>query len=154
MLSIVKSFEILSKHDGYGFISEPFAFNWYIFRGATNEEDTIASPLPKSKIPFFLLSKCTGELLTTPKIMTFLFPSYHPVMKIGNMYRIQYHNHYIHIYKNQNFWLTSQLQISNDLSWNLPLNLLTMEFFFLFSFFFYKHSQFKNHQGKEETLRH
>ena len=84
--------------------------------------------------------------------MTFLFPSYHPVMKIGNMYRIQYHNHYIHIYKNQNFWLTSQLQISNDLSWNLPLNLLTMEFFFYLVFSFTNIHNSKTIRGRRRHL--
>ena len=30
VLSIVKCFKILPKHNGYGFISESFALNWYI----------------------------------------------------------------------------------------------------------------------------
>ena len=32
-------------------------------------------PLPKIKIFFFLLSTCTDELISTPKIMTFLCES-------------------------------------------------------------------------------
>ena len=31
MLSTVKYFEILPKHDGYGFIFQSFTLNWYIF---------------------------------------------------------------------------------------------------------------------------
>ena len=37
MLSSVNSLEILSKHNGYGFISRSFALNWYIFVALTNE---------------------------------------------------------------------------------------------------------------------
>ena len=35
VLLIVKSFEMLPKHNGYGFISESFASNWYIFTALT-----------------------------------------------------------------------------------------------------------------------
>ena len=38
MLSIVKSFEIFFKHNGYGFISESFALNCYIFTELTNKK--------------------------------------------------------------------------------------------------------------------
>ena len=38
MLSIVKSFEILPKHNGYGFISESFALNWHTFMVLTNKK--------------------------------------------------------------------------------------------------------------------
>ena len=31
MLSTGKSFEILPKHNGCGFVSESYALNWYIF---------------------------------------------------------------------------------------------------------------------------
>ena len=31
MLFIAKSLEILPRHDGYGFASESFTLNWYIF---------------------------------------------------------------------------------------------------------------------------
>ena len=31
MLVIAKSLEILPRHDGYGFASESFTLNWYIF---------------------------------------------------------------------------------------------------------------------------
>ena len=34
--TISKSPEIFSKHKGYYFISESFAFNWYIFVALTN----------------------------------------------------------------------------------------------------------------------
>ena len=35
MLSSLKYFEILAKHDGYGFISESFALDEYIFVALT-----------------------------------------------------------------------------------------------------------------------
>ena len=35
MLSVVDSFEILHKHNGYGFISKSFTLNWYIFTQLT-----------------------------------------------------------------------------------------------------------------------
>ena len=38
MLSIVKSLEILCKHNDYGCIFESFALNQYIFAVLTNEE--------------------------------------------------------------------------------------------------------------------
>ena len=38
MLSIVKSFEIFFKHNGYGFMSESFALNCYIFTELTNKK--------------------------------------------------------------------------------------------------------------------
>ena len=31
MLSIIKSFEMFSKHERYGFTSKSFDLNWYIF---------------------------------------------------------------------------------------------------------------------------
>ena len=36
MLLDVKSFEILPKHNEYGFISESFTLNWYISVAVTN----------------------------------------------------------------------------------------------------------------------
>ena len=35
---IVKSFEVLPKHTVYGFISESFALNWYIFVVLTSKK--------------------------------------------------------------------------------------------------------------------
>ena len=37
-LSDTKSFEILPKHNRYGFISESFALNWYIFIALANKK--------------------------------------------------------------------------------------------------------------------
>ena len=37
MLSAVKSFEIFLKHNGYGFISEFFALDWYTFMALTKK---------------------------------------------------------------------------------------------------------------------
>ena len=38
MLLSVKSYDILPKHDEYGFISESFALNWYILTALKNEK--------------------------------------------------------------------------------------------------------------------
>ena len=38
MLLDVKTFEILPKYNGYGFILDNFALNWYIVVGITNEK--------------------------------------------------------------------------------------------------------------------
>ena len=38
VLLIVKSFEILSTHNGYFLISESFALNWYIFVALTSKK--------------------------------------------------------------------------------------------------------------------
>ena len=35
MLSTVKSFELLPKNNGYGFICDSLALNWYIFTSLT-----------------------------------------------------------------------------------------------------------------------
>ena len=43
MLLSVKSFEILTKYNGYDFVSETFALNWYIFTALTNEKILLPS---------------------------------------------------------------------------------------------------------------
>ena len=35
---MVKPFEILPKHKGYGFTSESFALDWWIFTASTNKK--------------------------------------------------------------------------------------------------------------------
>ena len=96
--------EILPKHNGYGFISEFFALNWYVFVELTNKKllpslySTIfcgleklieyfnstvmvvssnpsAGTLLKTKVSFFLILLCADELLSTSKITTFLLQS-------------------------------------------------------------------------------
>ena len=94
MLLPVKSFEIFPKHNGYGFVSEPFALNWYISVASTNKKmlqndrcnleklveyfgslDIVVSFInlcvghfPRSRIPFFWSSIWTDELFSTPKV--------------------------------------------------------------------------------------
>ena len=79
MLLAVKSFEIFPKHNGYGFVSEPYALNWYISVALTNKKllqkdrcyleklveyfgslvivvsfiNLCVGPFPRTKIPFF-----------------------------------------------------------------------------------------------------
>ena len=103
MLLAVKSFEIFSKRNGYGFISEYFAVKWYIFEALTDEKlflplwwslkinlfpdfvklmKNFASDVNEyhlilllylhQELRFFLLSVCTYELLSTPKVIMFL----------------------------------------------------------------------------------
>ena len=38
MLLTAKSFEIFPKSNGYSFIAEPFAFNWYIYVALTSKK--------------------------------------------------------------------------------------------------------------------
>ena len=92
--------EILPKHNGYGFVSEFFALNWYVFVELTNKKllpslySTIfcgleklieyfnstvmavssnpsAGTLLKTKVSFFLILLCADELLSTSKILLF-----------------------------------------------------------------------------------
>ena len=91
MLLAVKSFEIFSKRNGYGFISEYFAVKWYTlwwslkinlfpdfvklmknFASDVIEYHLILLLYLHQELRFFLLSVCTYELLSTPKVIMFL----------------------------------------------------------------------------------
>ena len=82
--------EIFPKRKGYFLIWESVALNWYIFAVLTNKKclapavnvvssDYCVEPIPRMKISFLLLSICTDELMSTPKIMTFS-----PTLPSGN----------------------------------------------------------------------
>ena len=66
--------------------------------------------LPRIKILLILLSICTDELISTPKIMTFI-PTLPSDNENSERNRIQYHKHYIY-----NFFVDQHLhlQISNS----------------------------------------
>ena len=96
MLSTEKSFETFPKHKGYAEISESFALKLiitnyllnyllnpnlllclvrlieYKFSAASLRSNPCVRPLPRIKMPFFLLSICEDEIMSTPKIITFL----------------------------------------------------------------------------------
>ena len=38
MILAAKSFGMFSKHNGYGFILESFALNWFVFVALTNKK--------------------------------------------------------------------------------------------------------------------
>ena len=99
MLLTGKKFEIFPKNNKYGFISESSGLNWYIFVAFTNiktqvsiimkiqindlnlknftvivvSSNPVVGPSPQTNISFFKSSLCTDELLSTPKITTFLY---------------------------------------------------------------------------------
>ena len=94
MLSLERSFEIFPRHNRVAAISESFALNLItsvqssqckfkqklcsvklienIFSAVTACSNLCVGPLPRIEIYFFLLSVCGDELISTPKIVTFL----------------------------------------------------------------------------------
>lgn len=83
-------------------------------------------PSPRITISFFILSACSGKLLSTQK-QEQVQPNHLLVTKIVSMHQIQYHNHCINIYQHQHFQFNSWLQTSNHLVKTLHLNLLTLD---------------------------
>ena len=123
LLLIVKLFEILPKHNGYGFISESFALNLYIFTFLTYKKLLLPLYYRLNTIFFPDCVKLTGYLASvvnvvsstsyvgsSPRTNTFLSllstctKELIPASKIiifllqlpsDHLHRIHYHNHYI-----------------------------------------------------------
>ena len=67
-----QSFDMFRKDSSYGLISESFAVNLVISIPLSACSNPCVGPLPRIKMPFFLLSILVDELRSTPKIITFL----------------------------------------------------------------------------------
>ena len=79
---IAKSFEIFTKHNGYGFISESFSLNGYIFVASTNKK--LLLPLSCSRLNTNFLFDCVKliEYLASAVNVLSSYVSPLPIIKI------------------------------------------------------------------------